>query len=466
MNKLYLIALLLLTIKAHSQSPQLIPYQAVARDAGGVPISTTNLLARFTIHDQAANGNVVWQELQTVTTDILGLFTIQLGNSVPLSGVNWAAGDKFMQVELDLGNGYIDLGSSKLLSVPYALYSTNSLNSENAVHSNYSENSGNGFSHISAFGDTLYLENSTAIIIPGLSSANSQGNNSFGCTNPMACNYNASASIDNGSCRIIGNPCNDNNSLTVNDVWSVECTCAGTLISNSSEHSCGAPNVHNGSLNYGTVSDMDGNTYKTILIGEQEWMAEDLRSRHYQNGEVIPHVLDGPDWNSSPSPATCWYANDSAFFNCPYGKLYNLYAVTDSRNICPQNWHVPTDAEWMQLEVALGMPLNEVYQGGTTRGANANIAGKLKSIGTQAAGTGYWTDANTVATNESGFSSLPGGATGGVSIQYGGAAYYWTSSYYGPDTGFMRNIGYNDYPGFPRGILGANNGYSVRCIRD
>lgn len=105
-----------------AQVPALIPYQAVARDAGEQPLANTTVNARFTIHDGTATGLNVWQELQTVSTSALGLFTVQLGSSVPLTNVNWADGSKFMQVEIDLGSGFVDMGTQQMLSVPYALY--------------------------------------------------------------------------------------------------------------------------------------------------------------------------------------------------------------------------------------------------------------------------------------------------------------------------------------------------------
>jgi formylglycine-generating enzyme required for sulfatase activity len=108
-----------------AQAPALIPYQAIARDASGQPLANATLNARFTIHDNTATGPTMWQEMQTVSTSALGLFTAQLGSSVSLGSVNWADGAKFMQVEIDLGNGFIDLGTQQMLSVPYALYSSN-----------------------------------------------------------------------------------------------------------------------------------------------------------------------------------------------------------------------------------------------------------------------------------------------------------------------------------------------------
>jgi hypothetical protein len=122
MRYTFSILLLALSIMLCAQAPALIPYQAVARDASGQPLANTNVNARFTIHDGAATGASVWQELQTVSTNSLGLFSVQLGSSLTLSGVNWADGSKFMQVEIDLGSGFVDIGTQQMLSVPYALY--------------------------------------------------------------------------------------------------------------------------------------------------------------------------------------------------------------------------------------------------------------------------------------------------------------------------------------------------------
>jgi hypothetical protein len=122
MRFLFLVFAVTLSSLIHAQAPALIPYQAVTRDASGQPLANTNVNARFTIHDGEAAGVSVWQELQMVSTSSLGLFSVQLGSSVTLSGVNWADGSKFMQVEIDLGSGFVDIGTQQILSVPYALY--------------------------------------------------------------------------------------------------------------------------------------------------------------------------------------------------------------------------------------------------------------------------------------------------------------------------------------------------------
>jgi hypothetical protein len=129
MNRIFTLAFLLLSVIVFGQAPQLIPYQAIARDAAGQPLSNATINARFTIHDGAATGAVVWQEIQTVSNSPLGLFTVQLGSANSLSNVSWANGSKFMQVEVDFGSGFVDIGTQQMLSVPYALFSGQAENS-------------------------------------------------------------------------------------------------------------------------------------------------------------------------------------------------------------------------------------------------------------------------------------------------------------------------------------------------
>jgi uncharacterized protein (TIGR02145 family) len=161
----------LLSIFLSAQAPALIPYQAIARDASGQPLANSTLNVRFTIHEGISMGPVVWQETQSVTTSALGLFTVQLGSNVPFTEVNWGNGNKFIQVELDLGSGLVNIGSQQLLSVPYALHAS-------SVRLDVSET-----------GDTLFVGNGGTVIIPGLSAANP--------------NFNAGQGPDLGNARIL-----------------------------------------------------------------------------------------------------------------------------------------------------------------------------------------------------------------------------------------------------------------------
>ncbi len=213
-------------------------------------------------------------------------------------------------------------------------------------------------------------------------------------------------------------------------------------------HACGAPNVHNPDLSYGSVTDQDGIVYKTIVIGTQEWMAENLKVGRYQNGDVIP-VVGQSSWAGLTSGASCWFNSDSASYDCPYGRLYNWYAVTDSRNVCPSGWHVPTDQEWTVLTDQLG--------------GEAVAGSKMKPPGTD-----YWLP-NPVATNESGFSALGGeyidfiGQWGpNVNLQINGL--YWSATLEGGGAWARRVMG--AYENIQRENHVVNHGFSVRCIRE
>ncbi len=145
---------LLISALLTAQAPALIPYQAIARNGSGQPLMNAAINARFTIHNESASGAAVWQEIQTVNTNSFGLFNAQLGSAVPLTSVDWANGAKYMQVELDLGNGFIEIGTQQMMSVPYALYA------------------GNVRLNVSPAGDTLFIGDGSFVIIPGLSAAN------------------------------------------------------------------------------------------------------------------------------------------------------------------------------------------------------------------------------------------------------------------------------------------------------
>ncbi len=161
-----------------------------------------------------------------------------------------------------------------------------------------------------------------------------------------------------------------------------------------------------------TVTDIDGNVYEIVTIGNQVWMAENLKVTHYRNGEPLPNVTDNIEWRNLDTGAYCNYNNDVAYV-ATYGRLYNWFAVNDSRNIAPAGWHVPSDAEWQTLDDYLG--------------SDTNDAGcKLKETGTS-----HWRSPNEGATNESRFSALPGGARKSLfgTFDYIGIyAFFWTST--------------------------------------
>ena len=213
-----------------------------------------------------------------------------------------------------------------------------------------------------------------------------------------------------------------------------------------------------------TVTDIDGNVYQTVKIGDQWWMAENLKVTHYCNGDPISNVTDGIEWMNLKTGAFCNYLNNASLAT-RFGLLYNWYAVNDSRLLAPADWHVPTDEEWIELEMHLGMSpqvVNHMGHRGTDEG------GKLKETGTQ-----LWMSPNAGATNESGFTALPVGyrdafAWGLFDWMYY-IAYYWSSTeYYNPyfpDVALSRSVVY-DRSEIYRMDDHMQNGYSVRCVRN
>lgn len=196
----------------------------------------------------------------------------------------------------------------------------------------------------------------------------------------------------------------------------------------------------------GTVTDIDGNVYQTIRIGDQWWMMENLEVTHYRNGEPIPHVTDDTTWSGLTSGAYCNYNNYTDNV-ATYGRLYNWYAVDDTSNIAPEGWHVPTDEEWQTLIDYLGSSV---------------ASGKLKETGTT-----HWTSPNTGATNESGFTALPGGlriSSNGSFYNMGYYADFWSSAGYSGGAWFRRLTYDNSQVVY--GSSDKRNCRSVRCVRD
>lgn len=149
-----------------------------------------------------------------------------------------------------------------------------------------------------------------------------------------------------------------------------------------------------------TVTDIDGNAYHTVKIGDQWWMAENLKVTHYRNGDTIPNVTVDRQWTGLNSGAYCYFDNNPSY-GSTYGYLYNWFAVDDPRSLVPEGWQVPSDEECKQLEIHLGMSQSEVDETGWRV---TGESGKLNESGPT-----YWDLPNTGATNESGFSALPGG---------------------------------------------------------
>ena len=200
-----------------------------------------------------------------------------------------------------------------------------------------------------------------------------------------------------------------------------------------------------------TVTDIDGNVYHIITINKRDWLLENLKTTRYSKGEDIPEIVGNSEWSNMDKGGYCNYNKDAANAEI-YGRLYNWFAVDDSRNICPTGWHVPTKTEWESLIDHLG---------------GVSIAGgKMKSTGTLQQGNGLWQEPNTGATNESGFTALPGGSRDqdGNFLMLSNNAGFWSSSTDGAEA--WNYVLTYKYISTEQSLNDKRYGFSVRCIKD
>ncbi|MBC8215271.1 MAG: hypothetical protein H8E64_02020, partial [Candidatus Marinimicrobia bacterium] len=196
-----------------------------------------------------------------------------------------------------------------------------------------------------------------------------------------------------------------------------------------------------------TVTDIDGNVYETVIIGEQEWTVTNLKVTKYRDGTAIPTGHSNSDWSNLTTGAYAVYDNNESNATT-YGYLYNWYAVDDTRNIAPEGWHVPTDDEWQTLVDYLG--------------GSSIAGGKMKETGTE-----HWNSPNTGATNESGFMALPGGfrSYNGGYTNMGYNCYFWSSTESSSTNAWYRILSYNNSDVY-RSSYSKHYGFSVRVVRD
>jgi len=309
-----------------------------------------------------------------------------------------------------------------------------------------------------------------------------------GCTEETACNYNSEANVDDGSCIQAGcmdpDACNYDEDAGCEDGSCDDSCCPGPgccsegmywdwdslacYISKPADinlDGCVELNDLLGLLSAygecppaewacGDALNYQGYDYATVQIGEQCWFAENLRAENYRNGDMIPAGLSNGEWSSSTSGAVAVNGENAAYLDT-YGRLYNWYAVNDVRGLCASGWHVPTDGEWITMELTLGM--NE---------ADANSSGyRGTDQGSQMKTTYGWGGGGN-GTNSSGFSGLPGGIrleSGGYTAESENGS-WWSSSPSGSGA-FVRDI-YSQSMKVNRYVNNFGDGFSVRCVKD
>ena len=494
--KHYLLALVtfLCTTIALAQAPNKMSFQTVVRNSLGKLVVNKSIGVRLSILKTSSTGTAVYVETHSKTSNVNGLLTLEVGTGTVTTGtfatINWAQGPYFLKTEMDVNGGtnYTITGVTEFVSVPYAKMSDATKTLTNGT--NYGDMCfWNGTTWVplnkGTQGQTLtFCDGKPTWTIGGVcpgtitalncSSATNNGTlnatttatgvtsvisytggnggthngqvvASTGVTGLTATLQAGTFATGNGSLTytITGTPSSDGTASFALSIGGKTCSLTRTV----------AIAPQNPTSGYGpNITDVEGNSYKTVYIGNQQWMAENLKVSKYNDGTTIPNITEGTQWSYLTTGAWAYYNNDAAN-NAKYGKLYNWYAVSPTnngyKNVCPSGWRVPSHAEWAVLTDYLG--------------GDSVAGGKLREVGTT-----NWLSPNTSATNSSLFTGLPGGlrvANGNYSaISIRG--YWWSSSEHGdPKSAY----GYYLYCGSGsafRNEYFKKSGFSVRCLRD
>jgi uncharacterized protein (TIGR02145 family) len=468
-----------LTAGVFAQSPEKMSYQAVIRNSSDAIVVNTLVGMQISILQGSAGGTAVYAETQTPTTNENGLVSIEIGNGTVVSGnfaaIDWANGPYFIKTETDPKGGinYTITGTSQLLTVPYALYaktaetlkggiietdpiftkspSANITTGEITKLNNLSGiNTGDqdlsALATKTALGDSMEQVRSEIPDVSGFLTIEKQNLDNV---------LTQSNSANNKNITNLANPVNAQDAVTKAYVDSLVAKIEAILESDI--------------LKYGFTDKRDGKHYNALKIGNQIWMAENLA--------YLPVVNKGAD-GSENAAGSYYYVYGYHGTNVTeakattnyavYGVLYNWTAAMNGatssqtnpsgvQGACPTGWHLPSDAEWTQLDGYLG--------------GYSVAGGKLKETGTT-----HWQTPNTGATNESGFSALPGGYRfPNLTFVYVGIYGAWWSSTEYPVSSvenpfnnvWLQCLGYGSrevgltYMGFYK-----EYGFSIRCVRD
>lgn len=408
-----------LAINALGQPPLKFNYQAVLRNEAGQVIQSQEVTVTISILQGSAQGQEVFSETHNTQTNEFGLINLQIGSVESLAGVSWADDTFFIRVSAD----DVVMGTTQLLSVPFALHSASSADSFSGDYNDL-----NGAPELGAFIQVEEPQDGDILFFDG----------QLWQTLPAAQEGMVLMVID-------GLP-----------QW--------------------AQLPEEGGDEPGTVSDIDGNIYPTVIIGQQEWMAENLRVTHYSDGTPIPGGLTNEQWIATTEGALAVFPHGNvAGIDSEeqmieyYGRLYNWYAVNNSKGLCPTGWKVPDYDDWHSFNAFLNSDGNAGQEG--------NVLKNCRQVGSDLGGDcdtsihPRWnadTFNNNYGTDAYDFSGLPSGYRGNTGNYFaiGMLALYWSSTESGENTGWHRHLSVNG------SILNIDNihqkisGFSVRCIKE
>jgi uncharacterized protein (TIGR02145 family) len=400
-----ILAALVMMSGAYAQSPEKISYQAIIRNSSNALVISAEVGMRISILRDSASGISVYSETQTPVTTADGVVTLEIGTGTSagsLSDIDWTDGIYFIKTETDPAGGtnYSISSTCQLMSVPYAFYA---------------DITGDKFS--GKYSDLTGTPDFTDWDRDSTDNVTLAGNQI-----------------------IDGNKAFTGKTIVLSPVNAQDVASKAYVDSLQNQFTV----MENELINRGIiVKDVDGNIYQTLRIGSQLWMAENLKTPRYNDGIPIPRVSQFGLTFPVSTGVRGYINNDSARFNNIYGALYNWFTV-NSGKLCPTGWHVPSDDEWSDLIVFLG--------------GTGVAGGKLKETGIV-----HWSDPNEGATNETGFTALPGGYSG----NHGSYGWWWSSTDY-PISGYPWLIRLNFLNGAAdrMHILDKYDGVSVRCLKD
>jgi uncharacterized protein (TIGR02145 family) len=461
MKKLFIPLLIIPICTILAQAPDNMSYQAIIRNANSELIVNDYIGIKISILQGSKTGTSLYTETFHTLTNSNGLISIEIGRGTVITGtfasINWGTGPYFLKTEVDPdgGSNYNITGTSQILSVPYALYSKTAENGFSGEFDDLVNKptsiSGYGITDFDftgvttndllKFNGTKWVKFSPNYLITEVDGSvtneiqtltlNSDQLTISGAGGNTVTFTNWDKDYTN-DVRVIGDQNIDGNKTFIGEINVPEPVDSSDAV--TKKYVDGFMKVL--SAKGLIVLDCEGNVYSTVRIGSQIWMAEDLKTHHYNDCDAIP-IVNSANW-ASQTTAAC--------LETYLANYYNWYVV-ETNKICPAGWHVPSDGEWTVLSNYLG--------------GNAVAGGKMKTLG-------GWCCGNTDANNESGFTGTSSGCitwTGSIDEMTGYVVHHWTSTVYSADNAYITFL----YGG--SGALGRSNekkrsGNCIRCIKD